>query len=406
MSLTVAQAAPILKEYYTAQRVENMTYKDFPLYAMLPKDKNFYGKVLPLPIQIGNPQGRSAVFATAQANKTSSVYKDFVLTRVRDYALASVDNETAEASENEKGAFIKALTREIDSAIQAATTSLAWALYGDGSGVIGQLDSSLSVLTGSVIQLTNPDDVVKFEIGQHVCFSAATTGSLRNSGAALTILSVNRDLGQLTMSAVLNTITGIAQGDYVSVQGDWQAKISGLAAWIPFVAPTSGDNFFSVDRSVDPTRLGGLRFDGSSFSIEEALVKGLTRCNREGGRPEVVMANYTDWSNLELALGSKVQYMVSEAYGRADIGFEGIQVKTNKGVSNVIADPFCPANFMYGLTLKTWKLFSLKEPVRILDLDGNKVLRDSTSDSVELRVGGYFQLGCEAPGHNVVIKLA
>lgn len=406
MSLSVAQAAPILKEYYTAQRVENMTYKDFPLFAMLPKDKNFYGKVLPLPIQIGNPQGRSAVFATAQANKTSSIYKDFVLTRVRDYALASVDNETAEASENEKGAFIKALTREIDSAIHAATTSLAWALYGDGSGVIGQLDSSLSVLSGSVIQLVNADDVVKFEIGQKLCFSAATTGSLRNSGATLSVLSVNRDLGQLTMSAVLNTITGIAQGDYISVQGDWQAKVAGLAAWIPFVAPTSGDNFFSVDRSVDPTRLGGLRFDGSSFSIEEALVKGLTRCNREGGRPEVVMANYTDWSNLELALGSKVQYMVSEAYGRADIGFEGIQVKTNKGVSNVIADPFCPANYMYGLTVKTWKLFSLKEPVRILDLDGNKVLRDSTSDSVELRVGGYFQLGCDAPGHNVVIKIA
>ena len=405
MGLSIAQAAPILKEYYTAQRVENMTYKDFPLYAMLPKDKNFYGKVLPVPIQIGNPQGRSAVFATAQANKTSSVYKDFVLTRVRDYALASVDNETAEASENEKGAFIKALTREIDSAIQAATTSIAWALYGDGSGVIGQIAASTTI-SSTTLQLSNADDVVKFEIGQKICFSAATTGSLRASGAALTILNVNRDSGALVLSAAMNTLSGVAVGDYISVQGDWQAKIAGLAAWIPFVAPTSGDNFFSVDRSVDPTRLGGLRFDGSAFSIEEALVKGLTRCNREGGKPEVVMANYTDWSNLELALGSKVQYMVSQASGRADIGFEGIQVKTNKGVSNVIADPFCPINYMYGLTLKSFKLYSLKEPVRILDLDGNKVLREATADAVELRVGGYFQLGCDAPGHNVVIKLA
>src|ERR1022692_1784289 len=109
MSLNLAAAAPILKEYYTAQRVENMTYKDFPLFGMLPKDKNFYGKVLPLPIQIGNPQGRSATFSSAQANKTSSVYKSFLLSRVRDYALASVDNETAEAAENEKGAFIKTL---------------------------------------------------------------------------------------------------------------------------------------------------------------------------------------------------------------------------------------------------------------------------------------------------------
>lgn len=406
MSLTISAAAPILKEYYTAQRVENMTYKDFPLYAMLPKDKNFYGKVLPLPIQIGNPQGRSATFSNAQGNKTSSVYKDFVLTRVRDYSLASVDNETAEASENEKGAFIKALTREIDSAIQSATTSIGWGLYGSGSGTIGTIAAS-TTLTSTAIQLTNPDDVVKYEIGQQIVFAAAEiTGALRASGAALQVLNVNRDTGVLTMSAAINTITSVAVGDFMFVQGDRNAKISGLAAWIPFAAPTTGDNFFSVDRSVDPTRLGGLRFDATALSIEEGLVKGLTRCNREGGRPKVVMANYTDWGNLELALGSKVQYMVSEAYGRADIGFEGIQVKTNKGVSNVIADPFCPINFMYGLTMESWTLFSLKDAIRILDLDGNKILRDSTSDSVELRVGGYYQLGCTAPGHNVVIKLA
>ena len=406
MGLSISQAAPILKEYYTAQRVENMTYKDFPLYAMLPKDKNFYGKVLPVPIQIGNPQGRSATFATAQANKTSSVYKDFVLTRVRDYALASVDNETAEASENEKGAFIKALTREIDSAIQAATTSIAWGLYGDGSGALATISATSFSTSNTYFLLANADDVVKFEIGQKIVFAAAPSSGGLRVGGSLQITAVNRDSGRIDLSAALSTITSIAAGDYIFTEGDRNAKVSGLAAWIPFTAPTSGDNFFSVDRSVDPTRLGGLRFDGSSYSIEEALVKGLTRCNREGGRPEVVMMNYTDWSNLELALGSKVQYMVSNAYGRADIGFEGIQVKTNKGVSNCIADPFCPANYAYGLTMKSWKLYSLKEPVRILDLDGNKVLREATADAVELRVGGYFQLGCDAPGHNVVIKLA
>ena len=406
MSLGLAAAAPILKEYYTSQRVENMTYKDFPLYAMLPKDKNFYGKVLPLPIQIGNPQGRSAVFATAQANKTSSVYKDFVLTRVRDYSLASVDNETAEASENEKGAFIKALTREIDSAIESATTSLAWGLYGDGSGAIGTISATGFANTNAFFTLANPDDVVKFEIGQKIVFAAAaSTGALRVGGSLL-IAGVNRDTGLITTSAILSGITAIAAGDYIFTEGDRNAKISGLAAWLPFTAPTSGDSFLGVDRSVDVSRLAGLRFDASALSIEEGLVKGLTRCNREGGKPKVVMANYTDWGNLELALGSKVQYMMSQASGRADIGFEGIQVKTNKGVSNVIADPFCPINYMYGLTMESWKLFSLKEPIRILDLDGNKVLRDSTSDSVELRVGGYFQLGCDAPGHNVVIKLA
>lgn len=405
MALDMTKFGPGLKAYYSNQKVENMTYKDYPFYAMLTKKKDFYGKNYPLPIQIGNPQGRSHTFSKAKANQTSSVYKDFTLTRVKDYSLATVDNETAEASENDKGAFLKALTNEIDSAIRSSASSMATMIYGDGSGCIGQISAGTNVATAT-LTLADPDSVVNFEVGMTLVFAAArSTGALRNSGSTLSILAVNRSTGVLTMSAAINTVTGTIANDFVFVDGDRNLSVSGLAAWLPEAAPAGGDNFFGVDRSVDPTRLAGVRYDGSAMSIEEALVGGLTLCNREGGNPKVVFMNYTDWSNLELALGSKVQYMVTEAFGRADIGFQGIQVKTNKGVANCVADPFCPRGLAYGLTMESWALYSLKEPIRILDLDGNKILRTSDADAVELRVGGYFQLGCNAPGHNVVITL-
>lgn len=38
--------------------------------------------------------GRSATFTDAKANKTASKIKDFTITRSKDYALASIDNET------------------------------------------------------------------------------------------------------------------------------------------------------------------------------------------------------------------------------------------------------------------------------------------------------------------------
>ena len=405
MALDMTKFGPGLKAYYSNQKVENMTYKDYPFYAMLTKKKDFYGKNYPLPIQIGNPQGRSHTFSKAKANQTSSVYKDFTLTRVKDYSLATVDNETAEASENDKGAFLKALTNEIDSAIRSSASSMATMIYGDGSGCIGQISAGTNVATAT-LTLADPDSVVNFEVGMTLVFAAArSTGALRNSGSTLSVLAVNRSTGVLTMSAAINTVTGTIANDFVFVDGDRNLSVSGLAAWLPEAAPAGGDNFFGVDRSVDPTRLAGVRYDGSAMSIEEALVGGLTLCNREGGNPKVVFMNYTDWSNLELALGSKVQYMVTEAFGRADIGFQGIQVKTNKGVANCVADPFCPRGLAYGLTMESWALYSLKEPIRILDLDGNKILRTSDADAVELRVGGYFQLGCNAPGHNVVITL-
>lgn len=405
MALDMTKFGPGLKAYYSNQKVENMTYKDYPFYAMVPKKKDFFGKNYPLPIQIGNPQGRSHTFAKAKANQTSSVYKDFTLTRVKDYSLATVDNEAAEASENDKGAFLKALTNEIDSAIRSSASSMGSMVYGDGSGCIGQISAGTNVAT-TTLTLAVADDIVNFEVGMTLVFAAArSSGSLRNSGATLSILSIDRGAGSMVLSAAINTVTGTIAGDFIFIDGDRNLAVSGLAAWLPETAPTSGDSFFGVDRSVDSTRLAGVRYDGSALSIEEALVGGLTLCNREGGNPKIVFMNYTDWSNLELALGSKVQYMVTEAFGRADIGFQGIQVKTNKGVANCVADPFCPRGVAYGITMESWALYSLKEPIRILDLDGNKILRTSDADAVELRVGGYFQLGCNAPGHNVVISL-
>ena len=73
---------------------ENMVYADNPLFAMINKYEKFGGKNLPVPVIFGNPQGRSAVFANAQANKTNTQIKDFTLTRNHDYSLASIDNET------------------------------------------------------------------------------------------------------------------------------------------------------------------------------------------------------------------------------------------------------------------------------------------------------------------------
>ena len=114
MSLDLTSFQPVLKQHYTNDRVENMVYKDNPLLAMLPKYEQFGGENLKLPIKYGIPQGRSATFSTAQANKTNSQYKAFLLTRSKDYSLASIDNETIEASKGNSNAFLEAATTEIE----------------------------------------------------------------------------------------------------------------------------------------------------------------------------------------------------------------------------------------------------------------------------------------------------
>lgn len=401
MALDLTTFASALKQHYTSDRVENMVYKDNPLLAMMPKMEQFGGKNLPIPIIYGNPQGRSATFATAQANKTNSQLKDFVLTRARDYSLASIDNETMEASKGNANAFIEAATTEIDGAIHSVTRSLAIAMYGTGSGSIGQVNAGF---TGTAMQLKNIEDVTNFEVGMELVFSTADGGGAVKSGN-ITVTGVDRDTGAVTVDAgtAIDGGTGPATNDYIFVQGDYDLKISGLRAWLPDSTPTSSP-FFSVDRTADATRLGGIRYDGSAQPIEEALVDAASRVAREGGKPDVCFLSYDKFADLEKALGAKVQYVDHRV--SAEIGFRGILIHGPRGPIRVIPDQNCPSDRAFMLQMNVWKLYSLGKCPRILDSDGLKMLRDSSADSVEVRVGYYAQMGCRAPGYNANVKLA
>jgi hypothetical protein len=403
MSLDLTTFASALKAHYTNDAVENMTYQDNPTLAMITKMEDFGGKNLPIPIIFGNPQGRSANFQKAQANKTNSQLKDFVLTRAKDYSLASIDNETIEASKGNANAFMEAATTEIDGAIHSAARSLAIAMFGTGSGSIGQVDAT-TVLTSSVIQLKSVESVTNFEVGQTIQVSATDGNTVVRAGV-LVITGVDRDLGKLTVNAPLNTaIVAISSQDYIFVEGDYAQKIKGFAAWLPATAPTITDNFFSVNRSADATRLAGIRFDGTAQPIEEALIGAASRVAREGGKPSHCVMSYDKYSQLEKELGTKVRYMDLKVTNF--ISFRGIQVNGPRGLINVYADQNCPSDVAYMLQMDVWKLYSLGKAPKILDTDGLKMLRDSNADSVEIRVGYYAQLGTRAPGFNARIKLA
>lgn len=396
--------ASALKVHYTDDKVKHMVYEDNPFFALIPKMENFGGKNLPIPLVYGNPQGRSATFATAQANKIASKITDFVLTRNKDYALASIDNETMEASKGNANAFMEAATTEIDGAINQLTRSLAIALYRSGSGSIGQCNASVS---STSLQLKQPEDVTNFEVGQELKFSTADGGGSLKTGV-VTITAVNRDSGLLTVDALsaIDGGTGVAANDYIFIEGDHDAKIKGLLAWLPSTAPTSSP-FFSVDRSIDVQRLGGIRYDASALPIEEGIIGAIHRAAREGAKPSHCFMNYKRWDELVKSLGSKVMYIDEVvSSGEAKVSFKGVMVHGPKGPVKVIPDQNCPNDTAFLLQLNTWKLYSLGKVPTIIDSDGLKMLRESSADAVEVRVKYYAQLGCNAPGYNVNVKLA
>lgn len=387
--------AAALKQHYKDLTIKNLVYKNNPLFALMPKYEKFGGLNMPLPLIYGNPQGRSATFSNALAQKTNSQVKAFTLTRKSDYSLANIQNEVLEASQGDADAFMRAATTEIDGAFQSLTRSIAQAQYRDGTGRIGVIGSQAT----PVITLSNAEDVVNFEVGMTLAAVDSTPAALAGTGV---ILAVDRSAGTITLSAAIPGAW--INGSSLLVSGDFNAKISGLEAWIPYTAP-GATAFFGVDRTSDVSRLGGQRKDISALPIEEGLIDLAMLIAREGGHSSHAMMNFQNFANLEKALGSKVIYQTAKD-AEGIVGFEGIKIHGNKGPITVLADQNALASYVHMLQMDTWMLASLGMAPKLLKSDGMDFLRVSTDDAVEVRVGAYMQMGCVAPGWNGVGKLS
>lgn len=407
LDLTAFDAA--LKQHYTSDRVEDMTYQSNPLFALMPKMENFGGRNLPLPIIYGNPQGRSKTFTNAQtqAGLTNTLVTDFLLTRVKDYSLATIDGETLEASKGDANAFMEASTTEIDGSINSLTRSLAINAYRTNAVAYGQVLAEPSTHASLfVITLKNTADITNFEVGQVVEMYAALSGgsALHSDGTdnEWAIANIDRDAGTISLVGAYDGTGNIVADAYIFVQGDRGLGLSGLEAWVPATAPDS-TSFFGVDRSVDVSRLGGLRLSGTSAPIEEVLIEGDAKVGREGFQLDHYFLTFTKFGELKKSLGTKVQYVDMAANAR--VSFRGVMVDGNKGPIKVVPDQNCPGNRIFGLTMKYWKFYSLGKAVRVIDADGLQMLRQGTADGVEVRHGSYSNIGCRAPGANINIQV-
>jgi hypothetical protein len=407
--LDTTALSAVLKTQYTQSKVNSLVYPESLLFSMLKKRTDFYGKNKVVAFHYGNPQGRGADFATGLANVSTSKYSAVTVTRAKDYAFGQVDGEAVDAAKNDAGALLTALKKEIDNAFYTAGRSVSVALFKNGGGARGQISTG-STVGSPTITLANVNDVVNFEVGMvlNVASTDGTSGAKRTGTVTLT--GVDRDAGTLTASG--NWTAGIAAaaaGDFIFQNGDFEATkslLTGLAGWIPATAPTSGDNFFGLDRSADPVRLAGVRYTaGAGGPIEETLIQCAARLAREGATPDAAVMNPMDVANLVVALGSKVIYDRAESVDAPEFGFKVPVIVGPKGPIKIVSDLNCPQGKGWMLTLKTWSFETLLGAPRILNLDGNDMRASATSDSYVFRIGYYGNLICEAPGWNAYFAL-
>jgi hypothetical protein len=153
--------------------------------------------------------------------------------------------------------------------------------------------------------------------------------------------------------------------------------------------------------------LAGVRFNGANETIEEALIDAASLVAREGGQPDMCFMPFSSYAALEKSLGAKVQY-VDVKHEEADIAFAGIRIHAPYGPITIVPDRSCPAALAYLLTMSTLKFRSLGRAPHILTygMEGLEALRVGSADAMEIRIGYYGNLVCNAPGWNCVVQLS
>ncbi len=414
LDLTAADAA--MKQYYNSAYFKKTAYNRRPMIGMMPKDPTFFGRNKPLVQMYSNPAGASADFATAQAVASPAKFEDFLWTRVNLHQVATIDGETLEAMSNDSGAFIDAMEAQLEGAIRAVSDRLEALLPGDQTGSLGSISAGSDVTTG-VITLAKPGDAYKFQVGMAIVASETAGGALRNSGASETLAKINRNTGELTSTSTDwdDVITAIAAGDTLYAKGDAKnngtAKVTaGWASWFPATAPSNGEAFFGVDRSTD-SQLYGTYHDGTSQLIKTAIVYGQSKCAANGGVPDTGFIHHVNMRELLTELETtvtRVKTPARDSGGKeiAKISYSGVVVQGDEGEIVMVAANKMTVNVVFLLELQMNVYGSIKELVRFNQLDGNKVLRQASSDGVEARVVHRGNFGSKFPAANGQVALA
>lgn len=411
-----------LKELYTDDKeyMKDLVYKENPFLALVPKNESpdgFAGKYIPVPLEYGTPQGRSHSFSNAQNQQTATSLASFFVYVIEDYQLVTITNLLMEQTKTNAGAFVDAAKLQMDGGFRNITNNIAFELFSDGTASRGQIGSGSNIGLVQTITLSNAQQIVAFEVGMLLVNFVNTAGTISAvSAETMLVTSVNRATG-----VIVGTLSGAdasfsSAGNQLGISGDIVSGatgtgsylgLSGLAAWIPTASPASNDSFWGVNRSADPTRLAGCRFDARAYTIEEGMTNALAFLNREGGKPDLCIMDFASYAALVNALGAKVQY-VQVKHDEVEVAFEGITFQSAYGRVTVLADRSCPPQTAYLLTMSTFKLRSLGKVPHILTygMEGLEGLRVGNADALEIRIGYYGNLICSAPGWNCVVQLS
>jgi hypothetical protein len=221
-------------------------------------------------------------------------------------------------------------------------------------------------------------------------FAYDAAQGLSPRAGTMTVTAVDEDAGTVTVNA---TVGGLAAGDFLFREGDPGTCMEGLEVCTPLTAPVlTVDSFRGQDRGKNPTRLAGVRLDGTALDAEVVLARLAVKASKAGKSHNVDQGFLHPEQFFDAAqrLNAKVEY--TDAGGTANYGFQYIMIHTAAGTLRVYSDPDCPIDRARVSRKGSQYLRHLEGLPHIVDLDGMPMLRQTDENGIECRVEAFVNL--------------
>lgn len=351
------------------------------------------GYVLPVQSAFGGSTSTDLTTSeTIDADGTGSTpnFDQFLITPSKLYTTQQIDGDVLDRIKDE-GAFINASKKIVQDAMRAHMRKLCVLSHGTGSGKIGTIQSAPTSTTITV----KASEVRNIERGDRLVAAAAeTSGGLRSS-TYLRVTGRNTVTGVITLSGD-PTALNWASGDSVFWASARNSCPKGFFAWDPQTAPTTGDSHFGVDRSSDPVRLGGNRFDCTNMGFREALIKASLAAIAEGAQPTRTRVSPEDYARICVESEELPSFKASTTQGETTIGFTAVMLA---GVGPVLLDESMPEGHFMMEDESAWMgLSDDGKLAHILSHDG-LIFRKAAGDIWTITIKSLLQFACARPGH-------
>jgi len=374
---SIVTVAYIMKRRYSDRASTEVAMREHPTFYEIEKEGSFDGSDFRYPITTGNPQGISSGFADAQSGAETLKGVQFAAEPKLKYGVLTLDGPSMLRARGNKGSFYDFVTRHSDGMLDELGANIAFDLFRDGVGLRGRRAS----IAGNVVTLTSQRDVDNFRRGMTLIASSNATGSPARSGSAK-VVGLDRKNKKITLDDA-STIVSFSDNDYLFRKGDPGNCMEGMEKCTPLSAPTSGDSFRSVDRSVDVEALAGSRIDNTSLYPDDVLGDLAVECSLIGKKVSRGAVYPTVFQAIVKRLGAKVEY--TNPGGMADIGFESITITTAGGAIKLRSDPDIPVDRTRCWRPSAHVLKHIDELVHWIRDDGRPSMRSTSTDGIEMR---------------------